>query len=292
MSGSETGKAKKKVKRSWRTRLVRILVLLVVLYVVWLVVALTLQERILFPGATAWNELTRPASQPGLAWEKWTLKRPDGTRGVAWFRAAQTDDERAPAVVFTHGNADIARNRTDMGDLYTPLGVHTLLLEYPGYDDAEGEPGQDAIVADGLLALDTLAARDDVDPDRIVYHGHSIGGGVAAQLAIRRPPAALILESTFTSMTAMVNRYLVPSVFLRHPFDTNAVLETLNAPVLLMHGDLDVIIFVWHATRNDDTAKNSTLVRFPDYGHDGCYLAPEYPETVASFLRDRGIITP
>ena len=118
----------------------------------------------------------------------------------------------------------------------------------------------------------------------------AIGGGVAAQLADKRPPAALILESTFTSMIAMTHRYLVPSVFLRHPFDTNTILETLDVPILFMHGDLDVIIFVWHATENHATAKDSTLVRFPDYGHDGCDQAPDYPETVTNFLRDKAII--
>ena len=282
---------KTKSKKPLPVKIGRLLVVVVLLYVAWLLVAVTpLQERILFPGATAWNALTRPSPEPDPAWERWELERTDGTRGLAWFRPAQTEEAQAPAVVFTHGNADIARNRTDMGERYAPLGVHTLLLEYPGYDGVDGSPGQEAIVADGLLALHKLAARTDVDPDRIVYHGHSIGGGVAAQLASVRTPAALVLESTFTSMGAMFNRYLIPSAILRHPFDTQAVLRELDVPVLIMHGELDVIIFITHATENERVASNATFVRFEGLGHDGCYLSDEYVPTITDFLSTHGVL--
>ncbi|GAB4549725.1 MAG: alpha/beta hydrolase [Phycisphaerales bacterium] len=264
--------------------------MLLSLYAVWLVVACSFQTQILFPGATAWNTLTRPTDRPGPAWERWALERPDGAKGVAWFRPAEYSGTHAPAAIFFHGNGDIAPNRTDMGDVYSAMGVHTLLVEYPGYDESQGVPGEAAIVEDALLALDRLLEREDVDPGRLIFHGHSIGGGAAAQLAARRTPAVLILESTFTSMRAMVRRYLVPTAVLRHPFDTMGVLETLAAPVLVMHGDLDVIIFPVHAERNARAARDATLVRFPSYGHDGCYLAPNYPDVLADFLRTHAII--
>lgn len=275
-----------------RRRVLRCVVALMVVYAIWLLIGWTLQERVLFPGATAWNAITRPASTPGPEWERWTLDRDDGTTGLAWFRLAQTDEVRAPVAVYFHGNGDIAPNRTDMGDVYDAMGVHTLLVEYPGYDDAQGTPGQEAIIADALLALERVLEREEVDPDRLILHGHSLGGGVAAQIADRREPRVLILESTFTSMNAMVKRYAVPTFLLRHPFRTDEVLGRLDVPVLVLHGDLDVIIYPSHAERNAQIARDATLVRFPTYGHDGCYLAPNYRQVLRDFLREKGVLTP
>jgi len=279
-----------KRRAKWSVRVVRSAVLLLVIYVVWLLVACSLQERILFPGATIYNALTRAAPAPNDDWDKWELPRDQGAPGFAWFRAATDAPSPAPAVVFFHGNADIARGRLDIGDRYARLGVHALLVEYPGYDDSPGTPGRDSIVEDALVAIDVLTQRDDVDADRIIYHGHSIGGGVAAQVAGERPPAALILASTFTSLRAMVNRYAVPTFLLRHRFPTDEVLESLDAPVLIMHGDLDVIIYPNHALVLDAIAKDSTLVRFPARGHNDIMLDPGYDVVIRDFLAKHDII--
>ncbi len=273
-----------------RTKVLRTSAALVVLYAVWLLLAYTQQERILFPGATAWNALTRPAPVTGPEWERWDITREDGAGGLAWFRGAPESDEPVPAAVFFHGNADIARNRLDIGNVYHAMGMHTLLIEYPGYDGSQGTPGQESLVEDALLALKQLTARHDVDADRLIFHGHSIGGGAAAQLTAVRTPATLILESTFTSLNDMVRRYAVPSAVLRHTFETDAVLPRLTIPVLIMHGDLDVIIYPSHAEHNASITRDVEFVRFADYGHDGCYVAPNYADTIRAFLVNRGII--
>ena len=280
----------KKRRTRWTLRVVRTAVLLLVIYVLWLLVACSLQERILFPGATIYNAITRSTPAPGVEWEKWDLPRDEGAPGFAWFHAAPGAPAPAPAVVFFHGNGDTARDRTDIGARYARLGVHALLVEYPGYDDSPGTPRRDSIVADALIAIDMLAQRDDVDADRIIYHGHSIGGGVAAQVASERPPRALVLVSTFTSLRAMVNRYAVPSFLLRHRFPTDGVLETLDAPTLIIHGDRDLIVYPSHALVLDALAKDSTLVRFPARGHNDIMLDPGYDVVIRDFLARHDII--
>ena len=68
------------------------------------------------------------------------------------------------------------------------------------------------------------AGRGDVDPDRLVYFGESLGAAVAVALAAEQPPAALVLRSPFTSL-ADVGRLHYPFLpvvgfLLRDPFDS------------------------------------------------------------------------
>jgi pimeloyl-ACP methyl ester carboxylesterase len=59
-------------------------------------------------------------------------------------------------------------------------------------------------------------------------------------------PAALIVESTFTSVASFSARMLVPSVLVKSPFRTDRVLPKFEFPVLIMHGTQDDIIPVEH----------------------------------------------
>ena len=52
---------------------------------------------------------------------------------------------------------------------------------------------------------------------RIVGYGRSLGGGAIAQLAARRPLAALVLESTFENLEDVVMGYGVPRWLLAQP---------------------------------------------------------------------------
>src|SRR5438045_8236 len=105
-----------------------------------------------------------------------------------------------------------------------------LLVAYPRWF-----PGSFAL-EEHLLSPRYLAARPDVDRSRIVIHGRSLGTGVASQLAGRHQPAALILESPFTSVASFAWRYGVPPVFLKSPYRTDEVLPKLTCPILILAG--------------------------------------------------------
>ncbi|QKK03302.1 MAG: alpha/beta fold hydrolase [Pseudomonadota bacterium] len=169
---------------------------------------------------------------------------------------------------------------------YTAVGgVSTLLVEYRGYGRSGGAPSREAVVRDAAAFYDRLARRADVRPDRIMLHGRSIGGAVAAELALAREPAALILESTFTSLESMFWRFGIPGFIVRDRFRTEDALKALDTPVLVMHGRRDNIIPVAHGR---ELGRIGAKTRYTEYdaNHD---LPPDWQD----FERDlRAFVEP
>ncbi len=256
-------------------------------YLGWLALLYVSQDSFLFhPG------LARPSGVPlpdGTA----RLDRPIAGGAVyAWFVPAARAGERAPLVVAFHGNGGLAENATGLVEGYRQLGCAVLLPEYRGYGQAAGRPSEAALVGDAAELLELALQRPDVDGRRVVYHGHSLGGGVAAALAARRPPAALVLQSTFTSIACMSWRYLAPPFLARNPFRTDRVLPGFDLPILIIHGTDDQLVSPDHAHRLAALNPRARLVEYPG-GHidlPGADQADDYWWQIAQTLQAAGVI--
>jgi hypothetical protein len=75
-----------------------------------------------------------------------------------------------------------------------------------------------------------------VDPARVIGWGRSVGGGAVCALARERALAALVLESTFTSVRSIAQGLGLPGFLVRDPLDSLAVLAAFPGPVLIVHG--------------------------------------------------------
>ena len=113
----------------------------------------------------------------------------DGTRLHGWLRHGVEngeDVEKAASrglVLYFGGNAEEVSGQ--MFDAARLAPWSAAAVNYRGYGLSEGRPGETALVADALAVYDRLRARGDVDPERIVVFGRSLGSGVAVQLAAR-----------------------------------------------------------------------------------------------------------
>lgn len=267
-----------------------VLITLAVIACLWLVGGCALQRKMLFPrfviGDVPSDDIARPAGV-----ERWTLDHDQG-RTEAWFVPGEGVSDRTPgpAVVFAHGNAELIDNNVDWLRVYTERGVNVLLVEYRGYGRSDGSPSQVRITDDFVAGYDRLAARPDVDAQRIVFHGRSIGGGVACALASERRPAALVLQSAFTSTGAMAARYLYPPFLVLDPFDNAAVVRAYDGPVLILHGTADTIIPVSHGRKLHALAPDSSLIEY-DCGHNDFPVdSARFAEDIEVFLREQHII--
>jgi hypothetical protein len=192
-------------------------------------------------------------------------------------------------VVFFHGNGELIDYWPDDLFRFRKWGMALLLPEYRGYGRSGGSPGQAEIQADMLRFHDWLVQQPGVDPNRIVYFGRSLGGGVACQLARERPPAALILLSTFTSVKRMAAGYLVPSFLIKHTFDNEQVVRSWSRPLLIIHGKKDQLVPIEHGRRLRKIAP-AAIYREIDCGHNDLPMDDAFWKEIQDFLRVASIL--
>lgn len=162
---------------------------------------------------------------------------------VAMLVARAPGAERA--VLFLHGNAEDAGHQRFLLERYAALGVTAVGLDYPGYGLSTGAPSEPGVHAAADAALAWLGG-EGFPPERVVAHGRSLGGGAAVGLAARQPVAGLILESTFTS----VFQVMIPFGGLPGDrFRSLALLPSVPAPILIIHGTADEVVPLRHGER-------------------------------------------
>lgn len=166
----------------------------------------------------------------------------DGNRihGLRW----PTPNGR-PTILFFHGNAQSVYEWALIQHELEPLECGLLLIDYPGYGKSSGMPTEAGLYAAGYAALSQLI-EDGVDEGSIIVFGKSLGGPVATEVSKGRSVRGVILESTFRSIPD-VARMLLPmlpigSVLSSELFESAARMQEITAPVLVVHGTVDMLI--------------------------------------------------
>jgi fermentation-respiration switch protein FrsA (DUF1100 family) len=188
--------------------------------------------------------------------------------------------------VYFHGNGELIDFLPSEFDELRSFGLGVFLVEYPGYGRSEGAPSEASITATALAAFDWTQVQAHVDPRRVVPYGRSLGGAAATIVAARRNSAALVIESTFTSVRSFAHGLLVPEFIVRDPFDSLSLLADYRGPTLIFHGERDEIIPFVHGQQLASTARLGELHPLP-CGHNDC---PRPWATVRKFLTTHGVL--
>jgi fermentation-respiration switch protein FrsA (DUF1100 family) len=257
------------------------------IYIAYGALLFVLQRQMLFPRGAAVTLDRPPVAEETLERVWFTV---GGDRVEAWFIPPENAAGPAPVAMLAHGNAEAIDTMAIEFMPLRRLGVGMLLVEYPGYGRSGGSPSQAAIRTVMLAARDLFEKRPDVDARRWVYIGRSLGGGVICDLSRHRPPAAMVLMSTFTSVRSFARRYLMPGFLVRDPFDSLDALSSYNGPLLIIHGRHDEIIPYGHGRRLHEAVPGSRMISY-DCGHNDC--PPDetrFWSDIAAFLTASGII--
>jgi len=245
-------------------------------------VVTALQKFLTFPRAHP--SVQRPAARDEAGGEAMWFEI-DGEPVEAWFLPSSGPMPH-PLLIHAHGNGELIDIQTKSVAPLRAAGVSVLLVEYPGYGRSGGTPSEETVTATFVAAYDRMKGDSRVDSTRIVGYGRSLGGGAVAQLAARRPLAALILESTFISIAQMVRDAGVPGWLVVNDFDTRAVLAKYPGPVLVMHGTRDQTFPVEHGHALRAASPHAEL-HIEVCGHNDC---PSQWELVLSFLGRNGVL--
>jgi len=173
------------------------------------------------------------------------LTTSDGLSLFSWYLPPGSG---RPVIAYFHGNGGHIGYRTERLRRFARDGYGVLLAEYRGYAGNPGTPCETGLYTDAQAAIDFLD-HQAIASNRIVLWGESLGSGLAVYLAARHAVAGVILEAPFTSIAAAArHRYpFVPAGRLvRDRFDSLSRIAQVKAPLLILHGERDMIVPVRH----------------------------------------------
>ena len=196
------------------------------------------EKMVFFPG----KSIVDTPRTIGLPYEDVYLETDDDIRVHGWY--VPHADARA-TVLFFHGNAGNISHRLDSISIFHQLGLSVFIIDYRGYGNSDGRPSEQGTYRDARAAWNYLVDERRLRPDEIIVFGRSLGGGVAAQLAAKVTPAAVMLESSFTSIKELGKHYFpyLPVSWIariRYPVDEH--IFSFNCPVLIVHSEQDDVV--------------------------------------------------
>ena len=105
-----------------------------------------------------------------------------------------------------------------------------------GFGLSRGEPSEFNCYDDADAALNWLRHNRMLN-NKFIIHGKSIGGAVAAKLAINNNCDGLVIESSLTSIQDLGKQRFpfIPEMLYYNDFPTEMLLKSVNSPVLVMH---------------------------------------------------------
>lgn len=160
-----------------------------------------------------------------------------------WIKANQLNPK---VLLYLHGNGINIGANVAHAKRFHQLGFSVLLIDYRGYGRSEGSfPNEMRVYQDAATAWNYLVQQRQIPQKEIYIYGHSLGGAIAIDLAVKHPDAAgLIVESSFTSIQQLVTARNMFSMFpvnliLTQRFESIKKVPRLKMPVLFIHGTAD-----------------------------------------------------
>jgi fermentation-respiration switch protein FrsA (DUF1100 family) len=222
----------------------------------------------------------------GLQYQDVNLTTSDGIQLHGWY-IPHADSSKV--LLFFHGNAGNISHRGASIEIFHRLGLNVFIIDYRGYGKSQGDPDEAGLYRDADAAWQYLTQQIGIDKDKIIIFGRSLGGAVATRLAAEVHPAALILESTFSSARDMA-KSLFPIIYrlliFRYRFNSMSTIKQINCPLLVMHSPDDEII-PFHVGEKLYNAANEPkrLIKMKGDHNNGFLLSqPAYEQSLRTFI--------
>ncbi|MBD8507091.1 alpha/beta fold hydrolase [Hoyosella sp. G463] len=204
--------------------------------------------------------------------EEIRLNTDDGLTLDAWHVSPVPGSQpRGITVLIAHGNAGNRADRAPLAEALAREGIASLLLDYRGYGGNPGSPSEEGLALDARAAYWYLRRERSVPAERLIYFGESLGCGVMASLALRYPPAGLVLRSPFTDLASIgrVHYPYLPHGLLRDRFRVLDAVKRITVPTVVAYGTADEIIPASMSAEVADAARNlHSRVVLPGAGHN------------------------
>src|SRR5699024_233996 len=260
-----------------------ILGLLLAGYLLVLLLMYLFQSQIIYhPTKGLWTD----PSAAGLSYENVSFETEDSLQLHGWFVPS---DGASATVLYCHGNAGNISGRLETIGLLHSFGLNVFIFDYRGYGRSEGSPSEKGTYRDAATAWNYLIQSRGIDANNIVIMGRSLGGSIAAWLAARKNPAALIIESTFTSaadLGAGLYPWLPVRMLLKYDYCTAEYISKIKAPVFMAHSRDDQVVPFHHGKTLFELAPEPKTFAELQGGHaSGFPETPGYRPKLQAFLK-------
>lgn len=122
-------------------------------------------------------------------------------------------------------------------------GYSLAFINYRGCGLSGGTQSKEDILSDSIAIYDYFASRADVDKNNIILIAHSLGTGVAINLATERSVKGVALSAAYDEYTAGVIQDKVPIVpvkmLISEEFDSLSIAPRLKIPALFLLAEKD-----------------------------------------------------
>ena len=239
------------------------------LYVVALIVFYISQRSLLyFP---THSSISLSEAHANSRFRYFSAHTQDGITLDAWYAPATS---RKLTIVFFHGNADSLFTAGHVGDPFIAAGYGFLLTEYRGYSGLRGSPTEAGLYMDGRAYIQQLIAQG-VQSQNIILLAHSLGTGVATQMAEEFHVAGLVLLAPYLSIPKLAQRDFpfFPSQYLAlDRFDNFRKIKNIHVPVLIVNGALDEVVPPSHGEKLYELANEpKEFHSLPNRGHNDAF---------------------
>ena len=284
MSAAKKSKQPQKIQktpRPWYLILLRgVLLFAVVPYAAIVLLFVVFQRSLIYRPTVSSSLTAEECGIPDAAVDV-RLQTKDGKTLNGWLLKAKGTRSRKikhPLVIYFPGNAGHRLARMVDLEEYAALDFDVLIFDYRGYGDSAGSPSQPALESDAKQIWEFVHDKLGYDASHIVVFGESLGGAVALSLwsadvgdANRPNPAAVILNSTFYSMSDMASWHYPWFPFriaLRDRWPSFERIRRVTSPVIIFHGTEDRLIPFKQGQQLASQATNGRLISIQGGTHN------------------------
>ncbi|MDD5477550.1 MAG: alpha/beta hydrolase [Candidatus Omnitrophica bacterium] len=228
----------------------------------------------------------------GLVYDDVYFETEDGETLNGWFVPAK---DTKITILFCAGRGGNLSDRLQRIKFFNEMGLNIFTFDYRGFGNSSGKPGEQGLYRDVRAAYNYLVKRKDINKDKIVVYGKSLGGPVAADLCLHFKLSALILEAAFPSLKEYVGDIggILPTEWLvSEKFDSLSRVKNIHIPKLFVQGMDDEIISFSEGRRIfNKAAPPKEFVPFDGHHDDNMFTVSDaYKEKIMKFLLNNNIL--
>ncbi|MEQ8323239.1 MAG: alpha/beta fold hydrolase [Vicingaceae bacterium] len=215
--------------------------------------------------------------------EEYTFQHKEGHEINALFFQS---DAKKGLVYYQHGNAGNLQGWGTLAENFLNNGFDVLFYDYRGYGKSTGRIRHEHQLHNDAEFVLSEFLRDK-QFEKLVIYGNSLGTGIAAKLAVKIQPNALILETPYYSFSDLIKHhypFLPARILSKYKLRTHKFVKELQIPILILHGTADDVVPYNCSEKLKALSDNIELITIRGGVHNNLPNFKLFQQSLKSFL--------